>query len=288
MATTAATTLINRTRTLLRDWPTQDVLTVSLTSYGTTATIAASAPYQPGWRLQIDQEAIQVASLASSTTMTVIRAAAGTTPAAHTANAGILVRPGFLDLEILDGLNVGLDACYPTIFKEVLATSGSLVVTSATTYEYAIPVMDATTTIIDYLSMVELKAPGDFAWRETKRWEIRRGAAPVIKFHEVPAVGTAIRLRGFGPFPHLAIGDSMDAQFPFTGDELPVLYAASQLLAAGESGRVRFDVGTRDDREAANRPGSSTAAGRDLLQRFGILLAAVAPPPMPPHAVSVF
>lgn len=277
---TLTQTLVNRTRTLLRDWPTQDVLTVSLSSFGTTATVAASSAYQVGWRLQIDQEAIQIASLASATTLSVIRAAAGTTAAAHSASAGILIRPAFLDGEILDGLNVGIDACYPTIYKEVLDTS--LSITAATTYEYAIP------STLAYLSKLEIKSSGDFAWRETTRWEIRRGASPVIKFHEVPDVGAAIRLRGFGPFGHLTVGGSTDAQWPANGDQLPVLYSASQLLASGESGRVRFDIGARDDREAANRAGSSTAAGRDLLSRYGLLLAQVALPPMPPHVVSVF
>lgn len=284
---TSAQTLVNRTRTLLRDWPVQDVLSVSLTSFGTTATVAASAAYQVGWRIQVDQEALQVASLASSTTLTVVRAASGTTAAAHSANAGILVKPGFLDTEILDGLNVGIDACYNTIYKQVIDTS--LSVTSATVYEYAIPLMPTGTAVIEYLSRLDVKAPGDYAWRETTRWELRRGGtAPVLKFHEVPAVGTGIRIQGYGPFPHLAITDSLDAQWPSNGDQLPVLYSASQLLAAGEAGRVRFDVGARDDREAANRAGANTAAGRDLLTRFGSLLQQVAPPPMPPHLVSVF
>lgn len=277
---TAAQTLVNRTRTLLRDWPTQDTLTVSLTSFGTTATVAASAAYQVGWRIQIDTEAIQVASLASSTTLTVVRAAAGTAAAAHTVNAGILVRPGFLDTEILDGINVGLDACYPSIYKQVLDTS--LTVTDATVYEYTIP------STLPYLSMLELKSPGDYAWRETTRWEIRRAATPKIKFHEVPAVGAAIRLRGFGPFAHLAITDSLDAQWPTNGEQLPVLYAASQLLASGEAGRVRQDTGARDDRESANRTGSSSSAGRDLLTRYGLLLQQAAMPPLPPHVISVF
>jgi hypothetical protein len=283
---TSAQTLVTRTRTLLRDWPTQDALTVSLSSFGTIATVAATSGYQIGWRIQIDQEAIQVASLASSTTLTILRAAAGTTAAQHANGAGILIRPGFLDAEILDGINVGIDACYPTLYKEVLDTS--LSVTDATVYEYTIPTMPTGSAVIDYLSKLELKAPGDYAWRETARWEIRRGATPKVKFHEVPAVGTAIRLRGFGPFQHLAIGDSLDTQWPQNGDQLPVLYAASQLLASGEAGRVRFDQGARDDREAANRPGAGTAAGRDLLSRFVLLLEQVAPPPLPPHIISVF
>lgn len=276
-----AQTLINRTRTLLRDWPSQDTLTVSLTSFGTTATVASSAAYQVGWRLQVDSEAIQVTSLASSTTLTVVRAAAGTTAAAHAASAGILIRPAFLDNEILDGINVGIDSCYPTIYKEVL-DSTSLSITDATTYEYTIP------STLKYLSKLELKSSGDFAWRETTRWEIRRGATPKLKFHAVPDVGALIRLHGFGPFAHLAVGDSLDAQWPTNGEQLPVLYSASQLLASGEAGRVRFDVGAQDARENANRPGSNTAAGRDLLSRYGLLLAQVAPPPLPPHVISVF
>lgn len=278
---TAAVTLVNRTRTLLRDWPSQDVLTVSLTSFGTTATVASSSPYAIGWRFQVDQEAIQVASLASATTLTVVRAAAGTTAAAHAASAAILIRPAFFDTEILDGLNVGIDSCYPSIYKEVLDAT-TLSVTDATTYEYTIP------STLRHLARLELKSPGDYAWRETKRWEIRRGATPKLKFHEVPAVGALIRLHGYGTFAHLAITDSLDAQWPVNGEQLPVLYSAAQMLASGEAGRVRVDTGARDDRESANRTGSSTAAGRDLLSRYGLLLAQAEMPPLPPHVVSVF
>jgi hypothetical protein len=67
-----------------------------------------------------------------------------------------------------------------------------------------------------------------------------------------------------------------------------VLYSASQLLASGEAGRVRQSSGSVDTREQANRVGSSSAAGRDLLQRFLSLLDAATLPPLPPHVISVF
>jgi hypothetical protein len=276
---------INRVRTFVRDWPTLDALTASTTSTATSVTVtdATTAVYNANWIIQIDQEAMLVKS-GTGTALTVVRGARGTTAATHVNAAPILIRPGFLDSEIIDHLNAASDACYPYIYKEVIDTSLTIL---ANTYEYTIPYLPTTTVFIPMLSQVELKESGDFAYRPTRRWEIRRGATPKLKFFELLPVGTVVRIRGYGPFPHrAALTDSMDAQWPSQADQLCTLYAASQLLSSGEAGRVRTDVGARDDREAANRAGSSAAAAQGLYQRFQLQLDSAQMPPMPRHCVA--
>lgn len=285
MATPAAT-LITRVRTYLRDWPTTDVLTAAITTTNaTTFTVTDATIYSPGWIVQIDQEALQVVS-GVSTTVTVRRGARGTTPATHANSATILTRPAFLDTEILDSLNAGIDGCYPYVYKEILDSSLTV---AADTYEYTVPNLPTTTVPIPRLWKVETKVPGDAAYRKRADWTIAKGATPKLKFRDIPYPGSVVRLTGYGPFSHLLVSDSTDAQWPMTADPLLVKFAASELLASGEAGRVRQDTGARDDREAAVRPGSSSAAGRDAFQRFkDALLNGAHCPPMQPHLVVTY
>lgn len=284
MATTAQTQ-INRIRTLLRDWPLVDVLTAAITTAGqTTATVADATIYGTNWVVQIDQEAMIVGSAVTSTVAWRQRGARGTTAATHLNGAQVLLRPGFLDSEILDAFNTGIDACYPYIYQEVVDTS--LTVTS-TAYEYTVPQVNAA--YIPRIWKIETQTPGDTAYRKVEDWRIVRGATPKIKFREIPYPGATLRVTGYAPFAHLAAGDSMSAQWPGTADFLPGLYAASQLLASGEAGRVRQSSGAVDTREQANRTGSSSAAGRDLYQRFkDQLLNGGHLPPIQGHIVTTY
>lgn len=290
MATTAAT-LIQRTRRFVRDYPDLDTTTVSLTSSGTTVTVADTTVYQPRWPIEIDSETMLVTSLASSTTLTVRRGMYGSTSASHTSSSAVLIRPGFYTIEILDALNQAKDDCYPHVYKPVLDTSLAAV-GDGTTYEFTVPNMPGTyngdTIPIPYISRVEIKPSGDVAWRETPRWSIRRGATPKLKFHEPPGSGDSIRVHGYGPFPDLtATTDTVDTLFPKRIERILDLGAASHLLASGEAGRVRQSSGAVDTREQANRVGSSLSISNSLYARFRAKLLAQPTPPMPPHVVSV-
>lgn len=263
MATTAQTQ-INRIRTTLRDWPLVDVLTASIASAGaTTATVADATIYSPNQVVQVDLEAMIVASGASTTVTFRQRGARGTTAATHASGAQVLIRPGFLDMEILDAFNAGIDACYPYIYQEVADTSLTVL---NNVYEYTVPQVNAA--YIPRIWKIETQTPGDTAFRKVEDWRIVRAATPKIKFREAPYPGATLRVTGYAPFAHLAVTDSMSAQWPSTADFLPGTFAASQLLSSGEAGRVRQSSGAVDQREQANRTGSSTAAGRDLYQRF--------------------
>lgn len=286
---TSATTLTRRVRRYVRDFPELDTLGASLSNSATTVTTTAnpaSGTYSPNWIIQVDQEAMLVkTSSSTAASITVLRGAMGTTAVSHASGATVLVRPAFLDVEILDALNRGLDACFPLIYKPVLDETLTIL---ADTYEYTVPSVSSSVTYIPYVSSVELKDSGDTNYYEVRSWEVRRGATPKIKFRRVTSVGATVRVNGFAPFPHLTASDSLDALWPGNADDVLVLYAAQDLLASGEAGRVRSDSQAVDSREQANRVGSSMSAANALFSRYQQALSNAAMPPMPRHVRSVF
>lgn len=286
---TSLATLVSRTRRFVRDWPQEDALNGSITASATTLTVADGTLYADNWLLEIDQETLFVNGNGSGTTVTVRRGMRGTAAATHADQAPVLIRPHFLYAEVLDALNRGLQDTYPKLYKPVLDTS---LTTTASTFEYTVPNMPGTyggdTLPIPYLSKIELKFSGETDYREVRGWSVRRGSTPKIQFEYEPEASATIRVHGFGPFPDLATGDSLDALFPRNAANLLDVAAASFLLASGEAGRVRVDTGAVDDREQANRVGSSMTAANSLYQRFLRMLENAAMPPMPPHVKPTF
>lgn len=286
MATTA-TTLVQRVRRFLRDWPDFDSLTASTSSTATTLTVAdaSSTVYSPRWDIEIDNEAMIVRS-GAGTTLTVKRAHKGTTAATHASGAAILLRPHFLSLEILDALNSAIQASFPLIYKPVLDTS---LTTSSNTYEYTVPNMPGTyngaSIPIPRLSKLELKLSGETDYQRVRGWNVRRGATPKVQFELEQEASATIRVHGFGPFPDLAFTDSLDTLWPVHAEDYLIFHATATLLASGEAGRVRVDTGAIDNREQANRAGSSMAASTALLQRAQLRLRDAAMPAMPKHVV---
>lgn len=279
----SATTLIQRTRRFIGDWPENDATTASVanTSTVTNIAVADSTIYSAGWILQIDTEAMYVTSLPSATTVAVRRGVRGTTVASHASGSTILVRPAFLDIQYLDAINAGIDATFPYYYQPVIDTS---LTADGSTYEFTVPNMSSPSIPIPYLSKIDILATADTAYRPLERWEVRRGATPKIKFRSPPQPGT-IRVQGFGPFNQLAAADSLSALWPVYGDDVLIEYAANRLLMSGEAQRVRQDTGARDDREASNRLGGSAAAASQLLQRFQLRLQQQPMPPMPRHVI---
>lgn len=284
---TAASTLIQRTRRLLRDWPEGDATTASIAAGGTTLTVAdTTIGYFKNEILELDQEAMAVTSIASGTTLTVRRGMRGTTAASHASGATVLINPSFSSVEIFDALNDGLDACFPLLYRPVATEYTGL---DGSTYEFTLPTMSGIGVAIPYLYQVEVKVAGDLAFRTEKNWDVVRSEAPFLKFRRAPDSGGTVRLRGYGPFTHMAtVASTLDTYFPVQAEDVPVLFAASQMLMSGEAGRVRQDTGAIDQREQANRTGSSSAAADRLLQRAYKRLQDGAMPPMPRHVKSVF
>lgn len=285
MATTVAEA-INRTRRLLRDFgATQDALTASVTSSSTTLTVAdaSTATYTANWAIEVDNETMLVVS-GSGTSLTVRRGYAGSTAASHASGATVLIRPAWYSAEIVDGINEGIHACYPLIYK---AYSDTSLTTTLNTYEYTVPTMPSDSTVyLPFISRISLLENGDYAYRDRTDWDVVRSSTPKIRFRRQQPQSATIRVEGYGPFPDVALGGSFDAQWPRQADMLPSLFSASQLLVSGEAGRLRFDQGVRDDREQSVRVGASVQAGTALENRFRRLLDQAAMPPMPPHVVS--
>jgi hypothetical protein len=269
------------------DWPDQDALTASLASTGTTVTVADTDSYFPNQALDVDYETMIVRAKPTATTLTVLRAAYGSTAASHANSSSVVKSPGFYSVLILDALSDAIEAAFPLLYKPVIDETLSL---TAGTYEYTVPNLPtpSSTVPIPALSRLYVKETGDTVYRKVEGWWVNRGATPKIVFKRDPAPGT-LRVLGYGPFGRLtATSDTLDAQWPLQAEHPLVMYAAQWLLASGEARRVRADSGQPlDARENANRAGSSMAASNALFQRFRIALSAAAMPAMPPHVVPV-
>lgn len=286
MPTTAAT-LIQRTRRYVRDWPAQDIITAAVSDTTVaTITVADATIYPANWTIQIDDEAMVVSTAGTGTTVPVRRGQFGSTAAIHNISSSVLVRPAFTNMDILDALNGALDACYPLLYRPVTSDWTGI---SSTAYEYEVPDMATLSRPIPYLSKIEYQISSTLPFAELRSWKVVRGDTPLVKFKAPLNGGGTLRFSGYGPFAQLTTSAStLDALFPAHAESLLVEYAAQQLLMSGEAGRVRQDVGPRDDREAANRAGSSSAAAGAVYQRWAQKLRSSAMPPMPPHVVAVF
>lgn len=283
MATTAAT-LVQRCRRFMGDWPTNDVTTASMTNSGGTVTVGDTSLYAPGWIIQIDVEAFYINNIGSGTVLNCNRAQRGTVAASHANASAIYVRPHFLDIEYLDALNSGINASFPLIYQEVTDES---IVTTAGTYEYTIPTMSALGVPIPFIWRLSEKVTGDLTFRQFSAWDLVRGGTPKIKLRRDLPPGL-LRVQGFGPIEPLVDNSStLNALFPVRAEDALTLYASQFLLASGEARRVREDTGARDDREQANRTGSSMSAAQSLLQRYQMRLMQAAMPPLPKNIKSV-
>lgn len=284
MATTADT-LIQRTRRFMGDWPDVDSLTASVTSGGTSLTVADSSLYGQNWILQIDDEALYVGAYASTgTAVAVRRGVRGTVAASHAQGATVLLKPDWLDTDYLDALNSGINATFPLLYK---AYRDESITTVSGTYEYDVPLYDGSNPI-PFLSKIEFKESGDLAFRPLRNWDVYRGSSPIIKFRRYLYTGI-LRVYGYIPLPMLTdVNDSLDALFPTNAEDALTQYAASYLLASGEARRVRQDTGAQDDRANATNVGSSLNASNAMLQRFQIRLQQSAMPALPKNIKSVF
>lgn len=282
--------LVNQTRRLLRDWSDFDALTGAVTdTTGTAVTVADSTLYAKRWPIEIDQETMLIRAIPSATSLTVERGAFGSTAATHSNAAAVLIRPDFFAVEIIDAINQGILACFPSIYKEV---TDETVTSTDSTYEYTLPSMPGTysgaTWPIPRVYDINVKQSGDPAWREIKRWELVRGATPKFKLRSPEPAGSTFRIRGFGPFPPLTTTATViDAQWPPDANYLLPIYAAASMLLSGEARRVRVDTGATDAREQATRAGASMQIGIALYNRWRQELQSCSLPPLPKHVKQV-
>jgi hypothetical protein len=283
---TTLLTLIQRVRRFVGDYPELDVLTASIaTTSVTTITVADTTIYSVNWMIQVDQEAMRIKALTNGTTLTVLRGANGTTAATHANSATVLIRPQFLDLQIIDAVNAGINASFPFYYKKAYDTS---LTADGATYEFTIPNMPSTSTPMPYVYRVDIDVTGDLTYRIVEDWRVIRGGVPVIKFPAAPWPGT-IRVHGYGPFPNLsATSDSLDSLWPSWGEDALIEYAAQRLLMASEARRVRLDSGPQDDAQSPARQGVAASTAGQLLQRFQLRLQQAPMSPIPPHVTRTF
>jgi len=288
MATTLDT-LVVRTRRFLRDYPfPADATTASLSSSVTTVPVGNGTQFAVNTVFEVDYEIMLTTSVSSNNT-TVRRGWAGSTAASHGSAATVLIRPGFFSAEIVDALNGAKDEMYPYVYRPVTDTS---LLPNSSTYEFTVPNMPGTyggdTLPIPFISKIEILYTGGLSYRLMRDWTVRRGSTPKIVFRRAPISGT-LKIYGFGPFPDLTLSsDTVDPLFPKNAERILPLGAAITLLGSGEAGRTRFDVGARDDREAANKPGGAISLANQLERRFEKDLSRVSMPPMSKSVVSVF
>lgn len=281
MATPAAT-VIQRTRRFLGDWPESDSTGASITNSATTLQVADSSIYARNWWIQVDQEIMQVRAIADGTHLTVFRAARGSTGVSHGNAATILVNPRFFDTDYLDAINSGINSAFPLLYAPIRDES---ITTTNATYEYNIP-NGADGNPIRAISELQFQEAGDTAFRSFGAWDVKRGSTPILKLRRPLPIG-ALRIIGFGPIPPLSsLSDSLSVYYPAQAEDYLTLYAAQYLTAAGEAMRVRVDTGPNDDREAANRPGSSISLSNQLFTRARQRLIDAALPPMPKHTLT--
>jgi hypothetical protein len=280
---TAASTLISRCRRFMGDYGTTDTLSISLSSTATSMTVADSTLYSPRWNVQVDSELMYVKSLPSATVVGLVRGHMGTTAATHVVSSVITIQPAFADVEYLDALNAGIEASFPFLYQRVQDES---LTAESQDWEYTIPSLNGAP--IPYISKVWVKETGDVVYREKRDWTVIRGSTPILVFDRDEPAGT-VRIDGYGPFPSLtSSSSSLSAQYPANAEAYLVEYACQRLMASGEARRVRQDVGMPDQRENANRTGSSMTAANALYSRANGSLARCAMPPMPKHVRPTF
>lgn len=288
---TALDVLVQRTRRFMRDYPfPADTTLASLSNAVTTVPVGDGTQFAKNKVIEVDYEVMLVTAV-SINNLTVRRGWAGSTAVSHGTTSTVAIHPAFFSVEIIDALNGAKDEMYPYVYRPVNDTS---LTANDVTYEFTVPNMPGAyggdTLVMPFISRIELRVTGDISdrYKPLRDWTVLRGSTPKIVFRRAPTGGT-LRVHGFGPFPDLALsGDTVDPLFPKNAERVLPLGAAVTLLGSGEAGRTRFDAGARDDREAANRPGSSISLANQLERRFEKDLARVSMPPMPKNLVSVF
>lgn len=283
---TALSTLIPRTRRYLRDFPEFDATTASLSSNGTTVTVAATASdrYFVNQFIELGFETMVVKNnAASATTITVLRAASGSSglQSSYASGTTILINPRFLSSDIVDGINLGLDELWPYYYQEVVDET---LTPDGSTVEFTIPNAPGLSVPISRISRVEALPAGFVEYQRIRGFRLVRGPTPKIVFEATLAAGTRVRLRGYAPLPHLsATTDTLSAFLPYNADNLACLYAAGHCLSTGEAFRVGYDGGPIDQREQANRPGVAMQAANFWFNRFERACDRAQMPPMRPH-----
>lgn len=260
---TTAADLIEETKSLLYsgDESESNVLASNIDADDETITFTyALGSISPGAIISLGLEDIRVLAVSgTNTASTVRRGVNGTTPASHSEDDTVWVRPKFSDFRVLQALNADLrDLSSPTngLFQ---------VISFDVTYNPAVQGYDMTDAT-DIIRILELR------WKQTgpsKKWPLIRHydlarsmdedefASTSALFLDEPAYpGLPIRVRYAAPFTPLAALDDdvvTDCGLPETAVDLPPMGAIRKLVAAREINR-NFTEGQSNPRRADEVP----------------------------------
>lgn len=271
--------LNNRIRRGLGDYMPVDTLSVALTTATTTTVTPTNiANYTVGQFLVIDQEAMFITAVGVST-LSVVRGYDNLSGAGvgagqkHAANAAILINPRFTPSIILDAINEGIRALWPSFFKWV--EDETLTTTSDLQADYAMPAAFGESGIV---TSMEILMPGlsNDGWRRF-RWfhTLRGGSSTTISMIRIPPVTTKLRLIGIAP----VTGDlSWDADPTTATQSLPtglidsampalVMYAFHYLFAQAEAQRTN-QANAKNIGGAAVGAGANQTTSQYHYQRF--------------------
>jgi hypothetical protein len=269
--TIAATTLIEKTRALLRDYGdlalTLGAAVTDTTGTSVTVSSADDISAGPNTFALVDNEMLGItAANAGTEVLTVIRGARGSTAATHTNGALIRINPIWGNHEILDALNQAQDAAYPLLYKLVDDTSEEI---TADVWEYDLP------STIDTLVRVEIETSTSDVYVVSRNWTMQDTGAVLIEDAHAQSTGRKIRMVGMGRFSAMTLTGNLDSYYPT--DAIPqrylVLAAAGYLLQERQGPMAKRDsfIGITDSWQQA-QPFMSATMGRDYIKQARDLL----------------
>lgn len=269
--TIAATTLIEKTRALLRDYGdlalTLGAAVTDTTGTSVTVSSADDISAGPNTFALVDNEMLGV--VAANTTndvLTVIRGARGSTAAAHTNGTLVRINPIWGNHEILDALNQAQDASYPLLYTLVDYTTTTI---ADSTWEYDLP------TGMNTLVRVEIETSTSGVYVVNRNWVMQDTGAVLIEDAHTFTTGYNIRFVGMGKFSDMTLSGNLDTDYPTTAaaQRYLVLAAAGYLLQERQGPMAKRDsfIGITDSWQQA-QPFMSATMGRDYIKQARDLL----------------
>lgn len=251
----------------------QDILNGNITDVATTLVPTDFTDgIQQGAEIEIDLERMYVRSVAGGVNITVIRGYRGTTKAAHTTGADIIVNPRVPKASIVRELNNEL-ASLSSPTNGLYKTATVDLTWSGSQYGYN---LTGVTDIEDVLS-VQWEGYTGYAWIPVpaSQWRLGRSqdttdfSTGLALFFDAPISGRTVRVVYKAPFTAVAaVSDVVEtvAGLPATAVDIPPLGAAINLVAPSEIRRSMDGQGDpRGDEDVP--PGSRTNSTRWLMAR---------------------
>lgn len=253
-----------------------NVLNTTIDSDDDTVTLKyANRGIGEGTRLCIDLEEFHVISTTSVgdlTTATILRGMAGSTPAAHVANAKVYVNPQFSDFRIAKYVNQGFDD---------LSAQGLFQIKDAefTYLAGRIGYELIATDLIDIWRVRYQTLGSNINWPVIQQhmWELDNNANLVdfpsgkqLLLREGGMPGQLVRVSyraGFDPLVALADNVTVSGLHPEAWD-LPSLYAAMCLLAGRDVKRTFLNRQPEPRRQEEVPPGAASQSMRPLVERY--------------------